>query len=111
MSKIFYLISIKYDKNTMFGVHNNEVRMKKYSKKIQVLLTEEQFHAIINIADQRKKKLGVIVREAIEVHYLKKANQRKVSKAVNDLLELPEMPVPENYQEWEAQYQKDKYPN
>jgi hypothetical protein len=84
--------------------------MQKYSKKIQVLLTEEQFQDLTEIADQKKKKLGVIVREAIEVHYLKKANQRKVSKAVDNLLELPEMPVPVNYQDWEAQYQKDKYP-
>jgi hypothetical protein len=84
--------------------------MQKYSKKIQVLLTEEQFQDLTEIADQKKKKLGVIVREAIEVHYLKKANQRKVSKAVDNLFELPEMPVPENYQDWEAQYQKDKYP-
>jgi predicted DNA-binding protein len=84
--------------------------MQKYSKKIQVLLTEEQFQDLTEIADQKKKKLGAIVREAIEAHYLKKANQRKVSKAVDNLLELPEMSVPENYQEWEAQYQKDKYP-
>ncbi len=98
-----------YDKNNVFGVHSSEVSMKKYTKKIQVLLTDEQFHAIINIADQKKKKLGVIVREAIEAYYLKKANQRKVLKAVDNLLELPEIPVPENYQEWEAQYQKDKY--
>ncbi|MBN1904887.1 MAG: hypothetical protein JW927_07305 [Deltaproteobacteria bacterium] len=85
--------------------------MQKYSKKIQVLLTEEQFQDLAEIADQRKKKLGVIVREAIEVYYLKKANQRKVSKAVDNLLEMPEMPVPENYQEWEEQYLKDKYSN
>jgi hypothetical protein len=85
--------------------------MQKYSKKIQVLLTEEQFQDLIEIAGQKKKKLGVIVREAIEVHYLKKANQRKVSKAVENLLELSEMPAPENYQDWEEQYQKDKYSN
>jgi hypothetical protein len=84
--------------------------MQKYNKKIQVLLTEEQFQDLTEIADQRKKKLGVMVREAIEEYYLKKASQQRVSKAVDNLLELPEIPVPENYQDWEEQYQKDKYP-
>jgi hypothetical protein len=51
-----------------------------------------------------------MVREAIEEYYLKKASQQRVSKAVDNLLELPEIPVPENYQDWEEQYQKDKYP-
>ena len=83
--------------------------MAKYQKKIQVLLTDEQFQDLLEIAEQQKKKLGVLVREAIEEYHLKKANQRRISKAVNRLLSLSEQPVPENYQDWEAEYQKNKY--
>ena len=83
--------------------------MPKYQKKIQVLLTEEQFQDLAEIAAQQKKKLGALVREAIEEYHLKKANQRRISNAVDRLLNLPELPVPENYQEWEAEYQKSKY--
>ena len=85
--------------------------MAKYQKKIQVLLTEEQFQDLVKIASQQKKKLGVLAREAIEEFHLKKANQRRIANAVDQLLSLPEQPVPENYQEWEAEYQKDKYPS
>ena len=83
--------------------------MPKYKKKIQVLLTEEQFRDLVEIASQQKKKLGALVREAIEECHLKKANQRRISNAVDRLLAVPELPVPENYKEWETEYQKNKY--
>ncbi len=83
--------------------------MPKYQKKIQVLLTEEQFRDLEEIAAQQKKKLGALVREAIEEYHLKQANQRRISNAVDRLLSLPEQPVPENYQAWEAEYKKTKY--
>ena len=83
--------------------------MPKYNKKIQVLLTDDQFRDLVEIADQHKKKLGVLVREAIEEYHLKEAKQHRISKAVDRLLALPEADVPENYQEWEAEYQKGKY--
>ncbi len=83
--------------------------MPKYNKKIQVLLTDDQFRDLVEIAEQHKKKLGVMVREAIEEYHLKEAKQRRISKAVDRLLALPEVPAPENYQEWETEYQKGKY--
>jgi len=83
--------------------------MPKYQKKIQVLLTEEQFRDLEEIAAQQKKKLGALVREAIEEYHLKQANQRRISNAVDRLLSLPEQPVPENYRAWEAEYKKTKY--
>ena len=83
--------------------------MPKYQRKIQVLLTEEQFQFLNEIAAQQNKKIGALTREAIEEYYFKQARQRRVAKAVDRLLSLPEMPVPENYQEWEAEYLEKKY--
>ncbi len=83
--------------------------MPKYNKKVQVLLTEEQFQGLVEIASQQKEKLGALVRKAIEECYLNNLNQRRISTAVDRLLSLPELPSPENYQEWEAEYQKNKY--
>ena len=83
--------------------------MPKYQRKIQVLLTEEQFRALGEIAAQQEKKIGTLVREAIEEYHLKKAKQHRIAKAVDKLLSLPEVTVPENYQEWEAEYLKNKY--
>ena len=40
--------------------------MAKYSKKIQVLLTEQQLRELEEIAARNHKKLGTLVREAIE---------------------------------------------
>jgi len=83
--------------------------MPKYSKKVQVLLTELQYKALEEIASQRKKKLGFLVREAIEEYHLKKKKKKEVAEAVDRLLSLPEVPVPEDYQKWEAEYLAKKY--
>jgi hypothetical protein len=83
--------------------------MPKYEKKIQVLLTEEQFRSLEEIASCRGEKLGALVREAIVEYHLKQAKERRIADAVDKLLALPEVPVPENYQEWEAEYLEKKY--
>jgi hypothetical protein len=81
----------------------------KYSKKIQVLLTETQYKDLEEIAAQRKKKLGFLVREAVEEYHLKKKKKQEIADAVDRLLSLPEVPVPEDYQRWEAEYLAQKY--
>ena len=83
--------------------------MPKYSKKIQVLLTEDQYQAMEEISAKRKKKVGFLVREAIEEYHLKAKKKKEIAEAVDRLLSLPEVPVPEDYQEWEAEYQARKY--
>ena len=83
--------------------------MAKYSKKVQVLLTEQQLKELEEIASKDHKKLGALVREAIEEYHLKKNKQRKIADAVDRLLSLPETPVPEDYQKWEAEYLEGKY--
>jgi metal-responsive CopG/Arc/MetJ family transcriptional regulator len=83
--------------------------MAKYLKKVQVLLTEQQLKELEKIAQKDHKKLGTLVREAIEEYHLKKNKQQKIAEAVDRLLTLPEMPVPEDYQKWEAEYLEGKY--
>jgi hypothetical protein len=83
--------------------------MPRYSKKIQVLLTEKQFEDLGEIASQQKAKLGTLVRKAIEEQYLKNKKQREIAGAVDRLLSLPETPVPDNYQGWEDEYLKKMY--
>jgi hypothetical protein len=83
--------------------------MPKYLKKIQVLVTEKQYKDLEEIAAQQKKKLGTLVREAIEEYHLKKKKKREVAEAVDRLLYLPEVPAPKDYQEWEQEYLNSKY--
>ena len=83
--------------------------MPKYSKKIQVLLTEQQYKELEEISSQQKKKLGSLVREAVEEYHLKKKKKREIAEAVDRLLSLPEVPAPEDYQKWEAEYLSRKY--
>jgi len=83
--------------------------MAKYSKKVQVLLTEQQLKDLEEIASKNHKKLGTLVREAIEEYHLKKKKQQEIADAVDRLLSLPEVQAPEDYQKWEAEYLEGKY--
>ncbi len=83
--------------------------MAKYSKKIQVLLTEDQYKALEEISSRQKKKIGFLVREAIEEYHLKTKKKKEIAEAVDRLLSLPEVPIPEDYQKWEAEYLANKY--
>jgi hypothetical protein len=83
--------------------------MAKYLKKVQVLLTEQQLKNLKEIASKNHKKLGTLVREAIEEYHLKNKKQKEIAEAVDRLLSLPEVPAPEDYQKWEAEYLEGKY--
>jgi len=83
--------------------------MAKYLKKVQVLLTEQQLKDLEEIASKNHKKLGALVREAIEEYHLKKKKQQEIAEAVDRLLSLPEVPAPDDYQKWEAEYLEGKY--
>jgi len=77
--------------------------MAKYSKKVQVLLTDRQLKELEEIASRSHKKLGTLVREAIEEYHLKKNKQQKIAEAVDRLLSLPEVSAPENWEEFEKE--------
>ncbi len=77
--------------------------MPKYQRKIQVLLTEDQFKNLEDVASHEGKKLGTLVREAVEEYHLKKKRQREIAEAVDRLLALPPTPVPETWEEMEEE--------
>ncbi len=72
-------------------------------------MTEDQYRSMEEISSRRKKKLGFLVREAIEEYHLKSKKKKEIAEAVDRLLSLPEVPVPEDYQKWEAEYLAQKY--
>jgi metal-responsive CopG/Arc/MetJ family transcriptional regulator len=77
--------------------------MARYLKKVQVLLTEQQLKDLEEIAKKNHKKLGTLVREAIEEYHLKKKKQQDIVEGVDRLLSLPEVPAPENWEDFEKE--------
>lgn len=77
--------------------------MPKYAKKIQMLVTEEQYRELEEIASKEHKKLGTLVREAVIEYHLKNAKQRRIAEAVDRLLALPEVEAPENWEDFEKE--------
>jgi hypothetical protein len=83
--------------------------MSRYTKKVQVLLTEEQYRELVDIAAREHKKIGVVVREALEHTCLRKQRAQEKAEAIRALLAAEPADVPEDYQEWEDQYLREKY--
>ena len=83
--------------------------MPRYLKKVQVLFTETQYKDLEEIASKQKKKLGTLVREAVVEYHIKKKKEQEIAEAVDRILSMPEVPVPEDYQEWEKEYIENKY--
>ena len=83
--------------------------MPKYTKKAQVLFTEQQYRHLLEIAEEAHTPLGTLLREAADQVLLKKRRAREKSQAVKDLLALKETDVPRDYHEWERQYLETKY--
>ncbi len=83
--------------------------MPKYTRKAQVLFTDQQYRDLLEMAEQAHRPLGSLLREAAEQVYLKKKRAREKAQAVKELLSLKETDVPEDYQKWEEQYLEEKY--
>ncbi len=79
-----------------------------YTKKAQVLLTDEQFKSLEKLAAQSHKKLGTLIRDAVNEVYIEKHKKAEKADAVNSLLSLSPQPVPDDYSEWEDEYSKQK---
>ena len=81
--------------------------MPAYSRKAQVLFTEEQFNELQTIAKKKHKKISALIREAVEEVFLKKERSRQVRNAADKLLFLAEknpIDIPFNHEEWEEEY-------
>src|SRR5437899_1654384 len=86
--------------------------MSRYSKKVQVLLTEEQYRELADIAAKEHKKIGGIVREVLEQTRLAGLQRERICRAATELLELAKTAdavPPEDYHEWEEEYSRLKW--
>lgn len=86
--------------------------MSRYTKKVQVLLTEEQYRDLSTLAAQEHKKVGVIVREALEQTCLANRQRERIRHAAAQLLALSktaEVEPPADYHEWEEEYAELKW--
>ncbi len=78
--------------------------MPHYTKKAQVLFTEEQYRELLAIAQEAQKSLGALLREAAVQVWLREKRRNDKAQAVQALLALEEVPAPANYGQWEEQY-------
>jgi len=83
--------------------------MSRYTKKVQVLLTEEQYRNLAALAAREHKKIGVVVRETLEQICLRQRRAQEKAEAIRALLSAEPVEAPESYQEWEDQYLREKY--
>ena len=79
-----------------------------YSKKAQVLLTEEEFKTLEDVSSKTRKKMGTLIREAVQKVYIAEKKNELVTKSIDRLLSLPEAPAPEDYNAWENDYSRSK---
>lgn len=81
-----------------------------YTKKAQVLLTEEEYKTLEEVSANTHKKLGTLIREAIEKVYVEEKKKSLIKESIDRLLSLPQTPVPEDYEKWEKEYSEYKKP-
>ncbi len=81
-----------------------------YTKKAQVLLTEEEYKILEEASTKTHKKLGTLIREAVERVYIEEKKRADIEESVDRLLSLPPVPAPEDYKEWEKEYLRLKQP-
>ena len=83
--------------------------MSRYTKKVHVALTEEQYRVLADIAAKEHKKIGVVVREALAQTCLRKQRAQEKAEAIRALLSMEATNVPDDYQEWEEEYSRLKW--
>lgn len=62
--------------------------MGQYTKRIQAVLTEEQYELLSELSDKTGKPVSQLVREAVERVYLEKASEERRQAALDKLLSL-----------------------
>lgn len=83
------------------------MRKAQFSKKAQVLLTDEQFTLLERVARRQKKKLGSVLREAFEQLYVRQHRAEQVREACARLLELKAPTT--SWTAFEKEYAERKY--
>jgi predicted DNA-binding protein len=62
--------------------------MAVYTKRVQTVLTEVQYEALTQLADETGKPVSVLIREAVEDTYLAEVERRRRRVALEKLLAL-----------------------
>ncbi len=62
--------------------------MGAYTKRVQTVLTEEQYQDLSRLSSERHKPLSVLIREAIEEVCLEEASRERRETALRSLLAL-----------------------
>jgi hypothetical protein len=62
--------------------------MSLYTRRVQTVLTEEQFELLSQVAEQAQKPLSVMIREAVEQVYFEEVARKRRRKALERLLKL-----------------------
>ncbi|MBI2954447.1 MAG: ribbon-helix-helix protein, CopG family [Chloroflexi bacterium] len=62
--------------------------MGTYVKRVQTVLTEEEYHDLTRLAEERQKPVSVLIREAIEEVYFQHAVRERRKAALRRLLDL-----------------------
>lgn len=74
------------------------------TRKIQVTLKEEEYEKLARIARRKGQKLAAVVRESIRKYELEPETTRARRQALETLLTLPPVAVPQRYEDWEEEY-------
>ena len=74
--------------------------MATYVKRVQTVLTEEEYQDLTRLAQEKRKPLSVLLREAVEAYFQQAALERRRA-ALKSLLSL-ELPV-SNWPEMEEE--------
>jgi len=86
--------------------------MSRYTRKVEVRLTEEQYRELAGIAAKERKRIGAVVREALEQTYLADSQKARIRRAATALLAMAKTAdtvPPEDYHEWEEEYSRLKW--
>jgi hypothetical protein len=59
-----------------------------YTKRVQTVLSADQYELLLKIAKERGKPVSVLIREAVEAEYFKEAALQQRRTALEDLLSL-----------------------
>lgn len=66
--------------------------MAVYTRRVQAVLSEEQYEILSRLSEETEKPLSVLIREAVEKVYVEQAEQEQRRAALQRLLSL-EAPV------------------
>jgi hypothetical protein len=79
-----------------------------FTKKAQVLLTEKEYKTLEEVSHQTHKKIGTLIREAVEIVYVENLTKSRIADSVDRLLALSPSSVPDEYEDWEKEYTRMK---